>query len=372
MLRNLVRAGASLAVAAALTAFSWAEIHVQPSDPNIRYIGRWSKAAPDQPRCAWSATGIALRFEGTSLTLLLKDSASGTPNKVKGVNGNYFSVVVDRTKPSALELLPGQTEYAVAKDLKPGKHTVTIAKRTEAGTGPVTFLGVVLEDGAKLLAPPKAPRRRVEFIGDSITCGYGIEGANEKENYCSATEDATAAYGYLTAQLLGAEYSGISASGWGAYRAYGGEFDAVLGRVWDRTLIDEASSTWDFKRWQPDAVVINLGTNDFAKGVPDEKLFVGAYTALVNRILAAYPKAHLFCTVGPMVSDSWPKDAKHLTTLRRYVKTVVDAHPDRLHFVGFPGPKAGEGYGSDWHPSAKTQRRMATQLAKEIRLVLGY
>jgi hypothetical protein len=51
-------------------------------------------------------------------------------------------------------------------------------RRTEANNyAPSQFFG--LDFGGGTLLPMPAPAHKIEVIGDSITCGYGNEGATE-------------------------------------------------------------------------------------------------------------------------------------------------------------------------------------------------
>ncbi len=81
--------------------------------------------------------------------------------------------------------------YCLAANLPAGEHAVQLVKRTEAHTGVFQVLGVQLEQAAELL-PPNKVDRRVEVIGDSISCGYGNEAANQNQHYTPDTQN-----GYL-------------------------------------------------------------------------------------------------------------------------------------------------------------------------------
>ena len=67
---------------------------------------------------------------------------------------------------------------------------------------------------------------------------------------------------------LGAVASIIARSGIGAYRNYGeaktGSPGYNMPAQYDYTLYNDKSEHWDFSRWQPDIVCINLGTNDLS------------------------------------------------------------------------------------------------------------
>lgn len=60
----------------------------------------------------------------------------------------------------------------------------------------------------------------MEFIGDSITCGYGVDDEVAEHQFKTATEDVTRAYAYKTARMLNADYSMFSASGYGIITGY--------------------------------------------------------------------------------------------------------------------------------------------------------
>ena len=88
--------------------------------------------------------------------------------------------------------------------MKPGKHEVLVRKLTEAFFGVVSFMGFLQSDGQVVFNPPTrnvrrpttslvlsrrqwlrkghdpcsqvANNRRIEALGASFTCGYGVEG----------------------------------------------------------------------------------------------------------------------------------------------------------------------------------------------------
>jgi lysophospholipase L1-like esterase len=343
---------------------------VLPTDKNILYEGKWDMRDPEKPRCGWTATGIVVRFKGSTVEVMLEDEASGTANPVKGLEGNYFAAAIDYKAPVTIELHKGQKVYRLADGLGPGVHTLRLAKRTEGGVGCVKFLGLRLEEGMSLYRPLKTLGRRIEFIGDSITAGYGNEGKDQNEKWCPATEDGSKTYATMTAEALSADCSVIAVSGWGITRGYGGETNCVVSSVWDLTLIKEPTFKWEPKKWVPQLVVINLGTNDFAKGVPDKVVFIKAYKAFIDRIRSAYRGVQVHLFLGPLFSDSGAD--KQLTTMRGYLKEIVKSYGSRVDWSETPTQRPENGYGSDWHPSPKTHKEMALGLEKAIRHQMGW
>ncbi len=76
-----------------------------------------------------------------------------------------------------------------------------------------------------------------------------------------------------------------------------------------RALPERAASIWDFSRFVPDAVLINLGTNDFGKGDPGAA-FQSAYLKFVTDLRAHYAKARFYLALGPMLSGKDYEAAK--------------------------------------------------------------
>ena len=343
---------------------SW--VTVAPSDARLQYLGRVELSSTS---AVFSHPGVSIKlhFKGDALELLLKDQGHG------GETGtNYYQVTIDGQAPVKLAVSPSQTVYGIGQDLVLGEHTVEVLKLTESYVGPSELQGFRLH--GQLLEPPTRPALRLEFIGDSITCGYGNEVAitqadNPTTGFHSVNENITKAYGSLTARNLGAEAQMVCYSGRGLYRNNTGSTTGTLPQLYDSVLPDQPLSHWSFARYTPDIVVINLGTNDFAPGVPDAARFTAAYQDFVTRLRGYYPQARIICTTSPMLSDWYPSGQNQMSTIRSWVSSVVKDFNDqgdaRVHYLAF-APQS-EPYGEDWHPSLSTSQSMATSLADFIR-----
>lgn len=327
-------------------------VAVSWNDPRVRYVRRFNTADPAGPRCAWSASAVTLRFRGTGLNVKLADGSS-----------NAYQIVVDG-KPTAVLTTQGGTHlYSVFRGPR-GTHTVTLVKRTEAFFGTTQFEGFQLAQGGKLLPLPPRPRRRLEVIGDSISCGYGNEAKDQTEHFSATTENAYLTYGALAARTLGAEYVCVAWSGRLMWPKN------TMGEVYDRTLPADANSRWDFGHWIPDAVVINLSTNDFAGGVPDKAGWVAGYEAFLTRVRKNYPKATLFCASSPMLWGAPVGIAKSYLT--QIVQDENAAGDRNVHLLVFDTQDAKNGMGADWHPSIKTHAIMADKLSSALQADLGW
>ena len=352
-------------------------VAVEPNHALLRYTGRFDWRDPAGPRMAWSGCQVGFRFRGTAASAVLKDFASGGPHRVRGNNDNYFNVIVDGGEPKVLSLEKGRTVYRLAEGLSAGEHTVTLFRRTEPLFQPVQFLGLQLEAGSALVAMPPRPGRLIEFIGDSITAGYGNEAADANEPFTPLTQNNYLAYGAIAARRLGAEYVCLAWSGQGVYRDRQDKMDKVLPVLYARSLPEDASSLHDPNAYHPDAVVINLCTNDFATSIPPKEDFLKAYRGLVDTVHRQHPRAHVFCAVGPMMYDGAPPPAgMGLTTIRAWLTELAadyaKAGRPEVHYFEFDRPPPEFGRGSNYHPSLKTHQAMADKLAAAIAKELGW
>jgi lysophospholipase L1-like esterase len=329
---------------------------VKATDPAIRFVGRFDTSDQSGPRCAWSNSSVVVRFKGTALRVKLNDAGQ-----------NQWQIIVDGKPTSVLKTQGKNGVYTLASGLSEGEHLVQLVRRTEAFVGPAQFVEFQLSAGGSLLPVP-APRRHIEIIGDSISCGYGNEGKNEQEHFSPDTENAYMTYGAIAARELGAEYVCVAWSGRKMWP------DNTMPAIYDRSLPQDASSRWDFTKWAPDVVLINLATNDFGKKIPDEKGWTEAYGAFLARVRKNYPNADIYVASGSMMGD-WGEN-KPLTTLKKYLAKIVGdrkaAGDAKVHEIDFATQDRADGLGSDWHPSIKTHEKMAKKLLETLRQDLGW
>ncbi|HYH03831.1 MAG TPA: cellulose binding domain-containing protein [Bacillota bacterium] len=328
-------------------------------DSNALLIGRFDTSDPDGPKFAWSATTIKAKFEGTSIGVNLKSTGD-----------NWFNVIIDNEVKAPVNITSStQMPVTLASGLTSGTHTIELVKRTEAWVGDVQFLGFSVGNG-KLITPPGAATRRIEFIGDSITCGYGNEGTSQYQSFTTKNENAYLAYGSIAARALGADQITVAWSGKGVVRNYGGDTNEMLPELYSRILPYNSSLIWNSGLWTPQVVVINLGTNDFSIGAPEKNLFTTTYSNFVKKIRSQYSGAHIYCALGPMLGGD------NLSSARDYLNTVVNAlrsaGDSKVHFIEFPMQDGTLGYGEDWHPSVATHTQMAQQLVQQIKVDLGW
>jgi lysophospholipase L1-like esterase len=325
----------------------------------VRWFGRVDVTTdPAHPRFSWSGTGFVACFAGSSLTARLDNA------------GDFiFKTVIDGAPQPAFTTTAGVAGYPLATGLAAaGTHTVELYRQTESAQGASQLMALTVGDGA-LTDPPDGPDRLIEVIGDSITCGYGILGTLADDD-CYATESHWDAYPSVMARALGAEVSTIAASGRGLSRNYGGDRVDTMPTVYARAVGGTPGSVWDF-RTRPQAVVINLGTNDIANNQGDPGLsFQNAYRELIDDIRAHYPDAYIVCTIGPLTTTA------EAAVIAGYARNVVDARraagDSRIEVFTGILPQTPDKFACQHHPNVAENAIMAAQLADRLRAALRW
>jgi len=112
---------------------------------------------------------------------------------------------------------------------------------------------------------------KIEFVGDSITSGEGSFGAKAEVDWISMWFSALNNYATLTAEALNAEHRILSQSGWGVLTSWDNNPNFNMPDYYEKVCgvlsgeKNEALGAFeenDFDAWQPDVIVVNLGTND--------------------------------------------------------------------------------------------------------------
>ena len=249
---------------------------------------------------------------------------------------------------------------------------VSILKLSEASQ---STLGVrIFADGEILPVPDK--QKKIEFIGDSITCGYSVDG-NFSQVFSTSTENVTKTYAYLAAKALDADACFTCFSGFGIHSGYTGSGErnaSILVPDWYEKVgfcdhiipghrrVNEYD--WDFSLFVPDVIVINLGTNDISYCGNDpvrQTCFQEDYISFLGTVRRRNPEAWILCTLGLMG-----------TTLNGRVKEAVDLYKKetgdpRISFFPLQDQLSSDGYVPDYHPTALTHEKAAEKLIPVLR-----
>jgi lysophospholipase L1-like esterase len=334
----------------------------------VRWVGRVDVSDPQAIKLAWSGTGFVGTFSGAVVSAKLKTVGDGDI---------FFQPVVDGKPGARFSVGSAEKTVELASGLSAGEHRVELYRETEGkGFGYSVFSGFAAGTPA---APPAASGRLIEVIGDSISAGYGNLGSEQHAGggpdpsggcrFTTETESAYLAYGHVAARAVDAEASVLAGSGWGIYSDNGGNTANVMPALFANVLGEQSTPVWPFTK-QPQAVVINLGTNDAAaKNLTADK-FKPAYSAFIATIRGKYPNTLILCAVGSMISGTDRDNAK--TYLTEVIADLAAKGDQKLKLLDLGTQDANMGTGCDWHPSKAEQARLGMLLATELKASLGW
>jgi lysophospholipase L1-like esterase len=332
----------------------------------IRVMGRH---VDDKNSVAFGASGVTfyIKFRGSALEVELENEARDSTSH------NWFTVVVDSGEPFRFRADPSTRRYKLVEGLPLGEHTLSLSKATEGQNGHNRLVAVYTQE---LLTAHALPARRIEFVGNSITSGYGLD---QRPVPCGRgawydKSHAWLAYGPRIARHLNAEWMLSSVSGIGVVRNWNTP-SPVMHDIYRGVYMEYADSltAWDFRRYTPDLVVIALGTNDFAEtGTPprpalDGEKFVRDYTRFAADVRVHYPRAKLLLLTSAMLSAD--KNRLLAEYLRRVMRNRAAAGDSAITMYAFSGRYTA---GCDGHPDLAEHVRMAEELEPTVKAWMGW
>lgn len=337
--------GLAAALAAPAAAFAAEPAAVAPLPVNAP--GRVAREADGSLRFGWPGAYFEGRFQGSAIEVALE------------TDSDFMRVLVDGREMAQLRR-PGRAWLTLA-GLSPGEHVVRLEKQTESQAGGGRFIGFY-PLGGKALPPPRRARR-IEFIGDSHTVGYGDTSAGRScpGDLVHDTTDSQKAFGPVLARRLDADYRLVAYSGFGIVRNYnGGSPGLSLPAIYERATPGEAAPA-RADDWRPQIIVINLGTNDFSTPVragepwADQAALRTAYRdgylAFVRRLIQRQPQAK-FVLVG---SDPFYDLVQQVADQLRGEAGVVTTRYGTLALEG-----------CDYHPSLADHEAIAALVERAI------
>ncbi len=336
---------------------------INPTDKHIQYVGRICFDNPMRPRFTFPGVQINASFTGTSLKMIAKPKSG------------YFMAQIDEADAFKVSLM-GERDSVVtlATALPKGEHTIRLMYVIEGYELKPDFRGFILDDDAKMLEAPALPERRIEFIGNSITCGYGDESMDKLDHFEYETENHYLTYAQQTARTLNAVAYVVARSGIGVYRSYGGPKEGtpenVMTTEYEYTNLYDRSERWDFSRYQPQVVCINLGTNDLSTNNYDVKRLKKAYKQFLKQVRQHNPKAKIVYLCGSMLQGQELEIAKQ--TLNEVVEEAQKEGDKEVYRFDFTPHTGNLYYGADYHPSLWQHQKMAGELTAFLRTLMHW
>ncbi len=346
------------------------------NEKNVKLIGRTAEYEGIR-WLALSASGVEFTFTGTSASFtLVGDSmysnSEKTPRFAVYINGER---TVDDIVDSA------EKTVTVFSSDEPAETTVKLLKLSEAQESTMGIKSINVNSVGGL-APTAEKALKIEFIGDSITCGYGVDDPDKDHHFKTTTEDATKAYAFKTAEALDADYSLVSYSGNGIISGYTDNgtkqtsqrvpdvYDKVAKSWGNYNGFNIEELEWDFSKFQPDFVVINLGTNDASyTGSDKERVleYADGYKEFIKAVREKNPNAHIVCALGVMGATLYKNGVERAVT--EYIEETGDTNVSSLQLSQQDGNT--NGYAADWHPTEASQQIAANELTDYLKSLIG-
>ena len=216
----------------------------------------------------------------------------------------------------------------------------------------------------KTIEPVDNKKLSIEFIGDSMTCAYGVEGKDENEHFKTSTENFSKSYAYIASQILNVDYSAVSYSGYGITSGYseGDKNPNDLVSLYYKKIgkHENYPGEWDFEKYKHDIILINLGANDYNYYMADPEKrgdeFIQDYIKFLDLVKECNPNSLIICTLGNIKKRNIYRLVEKAVKLYRDEKVVIFEVPEY----------EVDKYGSDWHPSVASQEKIGKIVAENI------
>lgn len=307
----------------------------------------------------WTQSGFTFSFRGTEARAELAAMNKSLPEENNDV---FLQIQVDGGAPEKLRLQKGRRTYVLAENLPEGEHVVRVTKISEAQHSYCGLKEIQLQ--GEWLPPPAEPEGlKLEFVGDSVTCGMGNLTPEGWQTDTTLYSDGSQTYAAVAAERLGACYQVIAASGCGVVRDAGNAENLLMGRLYEKTQgLGGCTEDWDFSRFVPDAVIVNLGTNDSGVFCDKEELREGM-KALLDTIRRCNPQAKIVWAYGLM-------NRGYFDEIRANVEAYAQ-QDDKVYFVELPLQNIGrDGTGLGGHPNTVSHELAGEALAEALRGIL--
>lgn len=288
------------------------------------------------------ASGLEVAFLGTSLTM-----TATTEQDV------FVHVYLDGDTTGEFKRLDAG-EFTVAKDLEEGIHVAKIMKGSEVDRG--KFAVTSLSAETFLVAQEKSDFK-MEFIGDSITAGYGT--LQQGGDWSLANSDGCTTYAYLTAQNLNADFSVVALSG---ICLNTNRYNILTMKQMHTLTSNRTGELWEYDA-ETDVVVLALGTNDASYITTIDPAyrsqFPKDYAEFLTHLREIYPHAYVVCIYGMMGANG-----DIVSGIQKALNTVND---DKMSYLEFKKNDAGAG----GHPIASAHKSYSKTLTAYIQNLIG-
>lgn len=304
----------------------------------------------------WTNSGVYFRFRGKAVTFHFD-----APTLSQEL---YVQVKLDQ-QVFRLRVCEGSTTIEVTAH-EDAEHLIHCVRTNEIlDAVPLVLREIVIHGNTPaLLDPPTLPDRRMMFIGDSITCGFGNLTKGNLPRFLTSEQDGTKTYAALTAAHFGAQAHFICISGRGIARNCENNPSPLIPAFFDQTTISNPTP-WDHAQYQPDVIVVNAGTNDTVgeEAPVDIDVFKDGVKAFATHLLTVYPNAKLLWCYGMMATD-----------MHDQIQAAIEelGHPNASYMFFKNVYAMDDELGACTHPNVRAHYRCAGVLIDKVSDIIGW
>ena len=317
---------------------------------DIRLLGKsfWEDNAIVLP---WVDAGFTFSFKGQGVVIGFAPYQTEQPV--------YLRVWVDDSYSFRFAVSTGSEKISLDGLDETATHTVRVLMVVRSEPLFVNDIRLVGDEMAVCQKP--AQKLRIAYVGDSITCGYGVLGPNGP-CYYSYEQDSARSYAYMTAEKLGAEVFASASSGKGfVANCDGNREDLLLSQGFRQKTL--TGGVWDQQSYIPDVFVINVGTNDACGGITDEE-WIPAAVAFMEEVRGAFPNVPIIYCYGMM-------DKTKLGAAEKAVEMFNEKNGN-AYFLPTSSVYDNEyEIGAVGHPNIHASQRVSEELSCLIRKILN-
>lgn len=309
-------------------------------------------------RILYKDNKLVLGYTNSSVELMVQGtgiSAEFETGENEAVNQPGLRIYVDDIPVKEI-VLTEQNEKLEVAAFDEGIHKVKILKITEASMSYVA-INMLHVNGTLLPVKKDESRTKALFIGDSITCGFGVLGEPEQE-YSIRLEDGERSYAAFLAKKCNWEAEWVSVSGYGMFVEYTGDKENVLPKVFPYTnYFYDKEEKEDYTRFVPDYIFINLGTND--SGHLSDKYvaegFKSSYESFLYTLRMCYENASIICMIGTLEPHLY-------STIEGVVEKVKKQGFENIFSIELPFHDVEKDGMACGHPTEATHKKDAERI----------
>ncbi|MBQ8029208.1 MAG: SGNH/GDSL hydrolase family protein [Clostridia bacterium] len=345
------------------------ELTFSPSSKYVKYIGR-TVYFNNVCWASMSGSGIEFECEGqyAQFVAYCENAESLTSN-------HKPRIAVYANDELIVDSVLAEKEQLFQVDLSPydEKAIIKVIKLSESMYS-AFGIGNIKTFGKKDIKPTDNKKIAIEFIGDSLTAGYGIDEERSHAEFSTSTENFSKSYAYLLADELDADYSAVAFSGYGVLSGYtkSGSLNSedTLINYYDKAITNINLEGGFPDGWQNtrnyDFVIINLGTNDASYCYTAERRieFTSKYKELLSAVRHFNPEAFILCVLADVNNSMFP-----------YVKKAAEEFSSENNDIKIASAliefdMGVNGSVIDGHPSEQSHINAAQKLSQIIKFIL--